>query len=181
MLVKYSISCFLIIGFTSLLAQSYPPPKPLTDEEQIRSILHKIEQGIKQQNILKITDGIARVYQHGDSTSTRFLLMRRLTAIFNQAQNRWDDSLFQVVTPPGADLTSTWDFEMEIDTIRVLNDQIAQAKTWIYFSASEPDSTTDWQFGKKHRENIIFRKINGEWRVKKVDKLLKILRRFGNL
>jgi len=166
-------------GMTNLAGQSFPPPKPLSDEAQIRIILNNLEQGIKEQNILKITDGIARVYQHGDSTSARFLLWGRLRTIFDHSQNRWDDSLFLALTPPGANLTGTWDFEMEVDTIRVLNDQIARAETWIYFSASEPDSASAWRFGIKHRENIMFRKIDGEWRVKKVGKLIRILNSFG--
>ena len=176
-----SIICFLMIGSTGLQAQSFPPPKPLTDEEQIRIILHNIEQGIKQQNRLKIVDTFARDFNHGDSTSSRHILWRRLRVAFEASQERWQDSLFQTLTPAGTGLTGTWDFELEIDTLRILNDHIAQVRTWIYFGASPPDSTSNWQFGKKHRENIMFRKIDGKWRIKRVDKLLRIVQHYGNI
>jgi hypothetical protein len=80
----------------------------------------------------------------------------------------------------GTYLTGTWDFDLEIDTLRILNDHIAQVKAWIYFGASPPDSTSNWQFGKKHRENIMFRKVDGTWRIKRISKLLWALERFGN-
>lgn len=170
----------LVIFFSyGLRAQSFPPPKPLTDEQQIRLILHKIEQGIKHQDILQISDGFARVYQSGDSTSARFLLWGKLRRIFEGSQQRWDDSLFQALTPMGGIATGTWDFEMEIDTLRILNDHTAQVKAWIYFGASLPDTGSEWKFGKKHRENIIFKRIDGQWRVKKVDKLLSIVQGYG--
>ncbi len=174
-----SIICFLVIGSTGLEAQSFPPPKPLTDEEQIRIILHNIEQGIKQQNRLKIVDSFSQNFNHGDSTSSRHILWRRLRMVFENSQERWQDSLFQTITPMESGQTGTWDFELEIDTLRILNDHIAQVKAWIYFGASPPDSTSNWPFGKKHRENIMFRKIDGEWRVKKVEKLIRILSDFG--
>ena len=170
---------FLALGFANLQAQAFPPPKPLTDEEQIRIILQDIVQGIKQQNRLQIVNDFSGSFNHGDSTSSRHMLWKRLRLIFEASQARWQDSLFQTLTPPGAGLTGTWDFELEVDTLRILNDQTAQVKAWIYFGASPPDSSGSWPFGKKHRENIMFRKIDGEWRVKRVNKLLKLIQIFG--
>lgn len=170
---------FLAMGFINLQAQAFPPPKPLTDEEQIRIILQDIEQGIKEQNRLKIVDRFTRDFNHEDSTSSRHILWKRLRVVFETSQGRWQDSLFQTLTPPGAGLTGTWDFELEVDTLRILNDQTAQVKAWIYFGASPTDSSSNWPFGKKYRENIMFRKIDGEWRVKRVNKLLKLIQIFG--
>ena len=171
----------LTIPFSFLSSRDFPKPKPLTDEEQIRVILNNIEQGIKEQNILKVTDGFSRVFQIGDTTTARFLLWERLRNIFENSQQRFDDSLFQLITPPNGNFTGTWDFEMEIDTIKILNPHVAIAKTWIYFGAAPADTTSGWHFGKKHRENFIFKKDeNGEWRLKKISGLLKILNTFRN-
>ena len=180
---KVFFSCvILLIHFQLTYSQNFPLPKPLAEEEQIRVILNNIEQGIKEQNILKITDGFSRVIQIGDTTTARFLLWEKLNDIFEHSQNRFNDSLFQFITPPDGEFTGTWDFEMEIDIIKVLNLNKALAKTWIYFGAAPADTTKDWHFGKKHRENLIFRKEdNGEWRMKKLNKLMKILRKYGNL
>ncbi|NQT66369.1 MAG: hypothetical protein HQ569_02185 [Actinobacteria bacterium] len=170
---------FLAIPSSFIFSRDFPLPKPLTDEEQIRVIINNIEQGIREQSVLKTTDGFARVFQIGDTTTARFLLWEKLRSIFENSQHRFDDSLFQLITPTG-DFTGTWDFEMEIDTIRILNPHIAIAKTWIYFGAAPADTTSNWHFGKKHRENFVFRKEeNCEWRLKKVNKLMKILRKYG--
>ncbi|MFB0515332.1 MAG: hypothetical protein ACETWG_01860 [Candidatus Neomarinimicrobiota bacterium] len=60
---------------TVLRAQSIPPPRYLTDEEQTRIILQRIERGIEDQDILAITDGFARVCNIGDiaTATARFL------------------------------------------------------------------------------------------------------------
>jgi len=172
----------LAIPFSFLSSRDFPKPKPLTDEEQIIVILNNIEQGIKEQNILKITDGFARVFQIGDATTARFLLWEQLRNIFEHSHQRFNDSLFQLITPPNGDFTGTWDFEMKIDTIKILNPHIAIAKTWIFFGTATPDTSSDWHFGRKHRENFIFKKEEGgEWRLKKVNKLMKILRKYGNM
>ncbi len=44
---KISILYLIFTGLSHLSAQDFPPAKPLTDEMQIRLVLQKIEQGIK--------------------------------------------------------------------------------------------------------------------------------------
>lgn len=173
------IHLIIVFSMTTLVAQSIPPPKYLTDEEQIHILLHRIEQGIKDQDILAITDCFARVYNIGDTTTARFLLWERLQGTFRGAERRRDDSLFQKLTPAGTHLTSTWDFEMEIDTLRILDDRHALAKVRIFLGAAAPDSKSAWEFGKKETETIILEKINNEWRIKRVHELIRLIEGFS--
>ncbi len=171
--VKNRILMLVLLLPALAAAQSIPPPRYLTDEEQIRIILQRIEQGIKDQDILAITDGFARVYNIDGTPTARFLLWEQLRDAFDRTEARREDSLFQALTPPQADLTSTWDFELEIDTVQVLGGGQALAHTWIYLGAAQPDSTSEWRFGRKQRENIRFQKIDGEWRVVHLTRLFE--------
>jgi hypothetical protein len=63
--------------------------------------------------------------------------------------------------------------------VRILNAHTAQVKTRVYFAAAAPDSTGDWHFGRKHRENILFRKIDEDWRVKRIRKFFRVLTGYG--
>lgn len=173
LLLKLSIQFSIITGFSHLIAQDFPPAKPLTDEMQIRLVLQKIEQGIREQNLVKITDGFANEVQSNGKTINRKALSNEFKNTFNNYQTRKDDPKFIKRKPPRVSLTTTWDFEMDIDAIKFINDSTALAKTWIYFAAAKPDTTdTKWQFGKKRGNNIMFRKVKEEWRVKKEENLL---------
>ena len=175
LLLKLSIQFSIVTGFSHLAAQDYPPAKPLTDEMQIRLNLQKIEQGIKEQNLIKITDGFANEVESNGKLLNRKALSEKFKTTFNSYKNRKDDPAFIKRKPPRASLTTTWDFEIDIDDIKFLNGSTALAKTWIYFVSAEPDTTNKkWKFGKKYRENIRFQKVYGEWRVKKIEKLSKV-------
>ncbi len=164
------IFCLFLLGFQKIEAQSIPPSKPLTDEVQIRLVLHKIEQGIKEQNVLKVTDGFAKEVESNGKTINRKTLSDEFKNTFNSYQTRKDDPSFIKLKPPRISLTTTWDFEMDIDEIKFLNDNTALAKTWIYFAAAEPDTTNKkWKFGKKRRNNFMFRKVKEEWRIRGLD------------
>ncbi|MBA7573081.1 hypothetical protein ES708_14876 [subsurface metagenome] len=164
----------LLAGMCGLQAQSkIPPPRFLTDEEAIRILLHRLAQGIRDQDSFLITDGCASEIAIDDSTTiSKAQFEVKLKDAFVQAEDRRENPRFKELSPPKAGLTSTWDFGMEIDTVRILDEQTAVAETNIYFGVSEPDPKSDWPLGKKHREVIRFRKIGGEWRVKSVDKLI---------
>ena len=168
----------LLVGPASLGAQAkIPPPRYLTDEEQIRILLHRLREGIKCQDLLLITDGFASEIETDDSTFvTLAQAQESLQAAFANAEARREDPRFKALTPPGANLTSTWDFGMEIDTVRFLDARTAVAETRIYFGAAEPDTTAGWQFGRKRRETIRFQKISGEWRVNRVNNLISLIR-----
>lgn len=176
----YQAALVTALSVSFILAQSLPAPKPLSDEEQIRLLLIDLEQGIKCQNLLRLMRGFSESLEYGDSTVTRGDLKARFQSMFNMSNQRREDSLFQALTPVEGDLTGTWDFELEIDTLRFFNDHAAQVKAWVYFGASPPDTTSDWQFGKRHRENIMVSKIGEEWRMKKVDKLFEVLSKLRN-
>jgi hypothetical protein len=168
----------LSLWFSEVTAQSFPPPKPLTEEEQIRLVITDLEQSLRSRNMLRLLSCFADPLQYGengDSTADRHQLRGFFQQVFAQAENRWNDSLFQLLTPPGNNLSPTWDFHIDIDTVRILNAHTAQVKTRVYFAAAAPDSTGDWHFGRKHRENI-----DGEWRTKKVKKFLRVVHYFGN-
>lgn len=167
-------TCLLWLLLTGLSAQTISPPRYLTDEEQIRILLHRLREGIKRQDLLLITDGFASEIEIGDSTVTLAAARDRLRTAFANAESRREDSRFKELTPPGADLTSTWDFGLQIDTVRFLDERTAVAETRIYFAAAEPDTSAGWQFGRKHRETIRFQKVGGEWRVRRINQLLGI-------
>ncbi len=59
----------LLALLAGLSAQAIPPPRYLTDEEQIRILLHRLREGIRQQDLLLITDGFAPEIETDDSTS----------------------------------------------------------------------------------------------------------------
>ncbi|UCH64016.1 MAG: hypothetical protein JSU77_06185 [Fidelibacterota bacterium] len=152
-----------------------PPPRYLTDEEAIRILLHNIREGIRRQDLLLIIDGFASEVEIGDSTTVTLAQVRdSLRTAFAGAEARREDPRFQALTPPGVELTSTWDFGLQIDSVRFLDDRTAVAETQVYFGAAEQDTTAGWQFGRKRRETIHFEKVSGEWRVKSIDELLRI-------
>ena len=170
----------LMLAAASLQAQtasrSIPPPRYLTDEEAIRILLHRMTQGIKQQDLLLMTDGLAtEVFINDSTTVTRGQYEAMLRTAFNRAEVRRKSARFQELTPPGANLTGTWDFTLEIDTVRILADGIAEAKGWAYFAAREPDPGSDWPLGVKQTVTIRFQKIGGEWRMKRVLNLTNLL------
>lgn len=153
-----------------------PPPRYLTDQEQIHILLHRLREGIKRQDLLLITDGFAAELEIGDSTVTLAAAREQLRAAFAGAEARREDPRFKALTPPGANLTSTWDFGLEIDSVRFIDTHTAVAETRIYFSASEPDPASDWPLGKKERETIRFQKVGGEWRVKRINNFISFIR-----
>lgn len=175
------LGILILLVAPTIYGQNFPQPRPLTDEEEIQLLLINIEQGIKEQNILKITDGFDRVYEIGDTITARYLLWDRLQSSFRNSQNRLKDSLFQLITPKKANISYTWDFELEIDTIRVLNDNSAKAVTKMFFSAYVPDSSSGEHYRKKQKEIIMFNKVDGEWRIKKVDKLMRFISKYGDM
>lgn len=166
----------LLAGPVGLSAQTIPPPRYLTDEEQIHILLHRLREGIKQQDLLLITDGFAAELEIGDSTTVTLTQVRdSLRAAFAGAEARREDPRFKALTPPGANLTSTWDFGLQIDSVRILDARTAVAETQVYFGAAEQDTTSDWQFGRKQRETIRFQKVGGEWRVQRIESILKLV------
>ncbi len=108
----------LLTGCYALQAQSFPPAKPLTDEVQIRLVLQKIEQGIKEQNVMKVSDGFANEVESNAKLLNRKTLANQFKTTFNNFQSRGNDSLFIKRKPPRTSLTTTWDFEMDIDDIK---------------------------------------------------------------
>ncbi|MBC8344687.1 MAG: hypothetical protein ISR82_08525 [Candidatus Marinimicrobia bacterium] len=176
LLLKLSIQFSIITGFSHLAAQDFPPAKPLTDEMQICLVLQKIEQGIKEQNLIKITDGFANEVESNGKSLNRKALTDKFKTTFNSYKNRKDEPEFIKRKPPRASLTTTWDFEMDIDEIKFINDSTALAKTWIYFT-SDPLVKEDNKSkkNKKRRNNILFQKVKGEWRVKSGNRIFERL------
>ena len=175
-------NCACVIGLllASLNSQTaerqIPPPRYLTDEEAIRILLYNIREGIRQQDLLLITDGFAAELEIGDSTVTLAAAREQLRAAFAGAEARREDPRFKELTPPGPNLTGTWDFGMQIDSVRILDDRTAVAQTRIYFGVAEPDPESEWPLGRRQREAIRFEKIRGEWRVKGVNTLYSVLK-----
>lgn len=172
---KISILYLIFTGLSHLSAQDFPPSKPLTDEMQIRLVLQKIEQGIKEQNLIKITDGFANEVESNGKSLNRKALSDEFKNTLNSYQTRKDDPTFSKRKPPKASLTTTWDFEMDIDEIKFLNDSTTLAKTLIYFTSdSLVKEDNKSKKNKKRRNNLMFRKEKGEWRVKNIEKFLDI-------
>lgn len=170
-------SVVLLLGTISLPAQELPPPRPLSDTAQIRLIIQQIEQGVKQQDVLQITDHFARTFQRGNSTMARHSLWDTLSAKFSQADRRQNDSTFQTITPRGLQgLTSTWDYGITIDTVRILNNENAIAKIRVTFLASKSDSLVRSEDSIRNRAQIIhFGKVENEWKINQVNSLFKIV------
>lgn len=167
---------FVILMFClalGLRAQELPQPRPLSDTEQIRMIVQQIEQGVKQQDILQITDHFARTFQHGNQPMARFSLWDTLQSRFLQAEGRWQDSVFQAVTPASANLTSTWDYSLEIDTIRFVGNDQAVVHAGVHWEGSGQESLNHPFSGHARPEVILLQKFNDEWRVKNINKIFK--------
>lgn len=156
--------------------RSIPPPRYLTDEEAIRVLLHRLSQGIRQQDLLLMTDGLASVVSIDDTTTaTKGQYGAMLRTAFDGAEARRETARFQRLTPPGANLTSTWDFGLEIDVVRILADGTAEAEAWVYFATAEPDPASDWPLGRKQKVTIRFQKIGGEWRMIRMHSILVLI------
>ncbi|MCH7573545.1 MAG: hypothetical protein IIA59_00295 [Candidatus Marinimicrobia bacterium] len=170
----------IMLAAASLQAQtasrSIPPPRYLTDEESLRILLHRMTQGIKQQDLFLMTDGLASVVFIDDSTTaTRGQYETMLRTAFDGAESRRKSARFQELTPPGANLTGTWDFTLEIDTVRILADGTAEANAWIYFATAEPDPSSEWPLGVKRKVTVRFQKVGGEWRIFRMHALLAFI------
>jgi len=163
-------SVVLLLGTISLTAQELPPPRPLSDTAQIRLIIQQIEQGVKQQDILQITDHFARTFQRGNRTMARHSLWDTLSAKFSQANRRQSDSTFQAMTPRGLQgLTSTWDYNINLDTLRFLNDKNAIVKITFTTLGAQSESADILGGGLGNGSHKVhFHKTGNEWRINKL-------------
>lgn len=164
--IKYGIIYCLIIS-NILFSQPFPPPREITDEEQIYLIINDLEQGIKTQDLGQIMNCFADPVLVADSTwMTGEQLETEFQTIFNLTDERWSDSTFVELTPPGI-TSSTWDFEVEVDSV-YYTDVYAQIYLLVFYQTVVEEEETD------QNALIILQNIEEGWFISSLQNFLYI-------
>ena len=169
-----------LVTWSAIDQKKYPKIARKTqysDEIQIKSLIHKLEQSIKNNDAFLFERIIVDDYE--DSTGSKvgkhvakqkFLTDVELTDFFLRSpySNRRSPALNK--------LTPSWDFEIEIDKMKIFKKNTAKVDVQYYFNFDQPDDVPEVKYVKKpkhYKDKIDLVCIDDEWKIQTIHRLFK--------